>query len=258
MILCFTGTGNSRRVANQLQDILGDKIIRLAPGQMVRPEGVTLKVNDDRVILVTPVHSWGLPSLVAKVMRRSKFTGKGCFKHYLVLTCGDDIGQADHQWRKLVRARGFEPISAYSVQMPNTYTFLPGFDVDPAPLAEQKLRAAVPAVDKIAKSIADGEHTTQVARGSYPWIKSKILYPIFQRFMCSTKPFHATDACTGCGKCARNCSTGNITIINGRPVWGKTCNTCMRCYHCCPRHAVAYGNRTAKKGQYLCPGYLLN
>lgn len=258
MIICFTGTGNSRRVADQLQDILGDEIVRLAPGQMVNPQRVTFNVTDDRVILVTPVHGWGLPRRAVSVLRQSKFNGEGRLNHYLVLTCGDDIGQADFQWRKLVRGRGFNDIGAFSVQMPNTYTFLPGFDVDPAPLAEEKLRAAGPVVDDIARSIAAGEKITRVVRGSYPWIKTKILYPIFHRFLCSTKPFHATDACAGCGKCARNCSVGNISMVNGRPVWGPECNTCLRCYHCCPNHAVAYGKHTEGKGQYLCPGYTLN
>ncbi len=258
MILCFSGTGNSRRAADQLHDLLGDDLVRLAPGQMLRPERITIDITDRRLILVTPVHAWGLPRRAVKVMRKANFTGIDRAKFYLVVTCGDDIGYTDTQWRKLVHAIGGTDVGAFSVQMPNIYTLLPGFDVDPPQLAMDKLNASVSTVDRIAQSIASEEKTTQVVRGSYPWVKSKILYPLFNAFMCSPKPFHATDACTGCGKCMRNCSVSNISMVNGKPRWGKECNTCLRCYHCCPRHAVAYGNLTYNKGQYLCPGYQLN
>ena len=30
---------------------------------------------------------------------------------------------------------------------------------------------------------------------------------------------------------------------------------CLRCYHICPRRAVAYGKSTATKGQYLNPDF---
>ena len=38
MIICFTGTGNTRHIADILQDILGDELVRLAPGLMSNPE----------------------------------------------------------------------------------------------------------------------------------------------------------------------------------------------------------------------------
>ncbi len=258
MIVCFSGTGNSRHIADMLHQQLGDVIIRLAPGQMLRPERVTLTVTDQRVIWVGPVHGWGLPSRVVKVINKCNFANAEHAKHYLVLTCGDDIGYTDRQWRRLMHSRGFETVGAYSVQMPNSYTFLPGFDVDPQPVVQAKLDACVATTQKIAQGILDCKPVADVVRGSYPWFKSAVLYPLFQTFICRAKKYHATDACSGCGKCMRNCSTGNISMVDGKPKWGNNCNFCLRCYHCCPKHAVAFGKHTENKGQYLCPGYKLN
>ena len=37
------------------------------------------------------------------------------------------------------------------------------------------------------------------------------------------------------------------------PHWGNRCAMCLRCYHSCPRNAVAYGKATAGKGRYMAP-----
>ena len=59
MILYFTGTGNSRRVAGQLSELLGDTTVQLAPS--LRGSTLPLPAGDIRVIWVFPVYSWGVP-----------------------------------------------------------------------------------------------------------------------------------------------------------------------------------------------------
>ena len=53
--------------------------------------------------------------------------------------------------------------------------------------------------------------------------------------------FSATDACVGCGLCARNCPQGNIRMEGGKPVFGKQCVICMACAFSCPKDAVRTG-----------------
>ena len=48
-----------------------------------------------------------------------------------------------------------------------------------------------------------------------------LLRPLFQCFLMSPKPFHATEACIGCKKCEKVCPVGNITVTD-RPVWEVT------------------------------------
>lgn len=256
MIICFTGTGNSRLVADLIGDALGDSIERLAPGFMKHPEKMVLEVTDGRLIWILPVHSWGIPYTVAKVISKINISSPVPIIHHLVCTCGDDIGYADNVWRRAIESRDWVCGSAFSVQMPNTYVFLPGFDVDSEETVKAKLEAVPERVNHIIEALNSDTQTTDVVRGRYPWIKTNILYPLFLRFLLSTKPFHATDACKRCGRCTRNCPLSVIDLDDESiPRWNGICTMCSRCYHLCPHHAVAYGTYTKHKGQYLCPGY---
>ncbi len=53
------------------------------------------------------------------------------------------------------------------------------------------------------------------------------------------KNLKVTDGCTGCSWCKNNCPRNNITIIDGKPVWGGDCVNCFRCIYGCPHKAIS-------------------
>lgn len=248
MIALFSATGNSRLVATALVPLLGNEtitpILTLDDSQV---EG------QNRIIWVFPVHAWGVPGIIEEVISRLAFSPDT--EHYMVATCGDDIGRTDLIWRRLIKSRGGNPIGAFSVQMPNTYVLLPGMDTDSDNVEAAKLLDAPARIRFIAKAIRHRMAITDVRPGAAPGLKSGLLRAFFRRFLMSPRPFHAdVTRCTGCGSCARSCPLANISIDADRhPQWGDRCATCLACYHVCPTHAVAYGNRTKKKGQYHAP-----
>lgn len=252
MILYFSGTGNTRAAAHRLAKLLGDKAVAIdaaADHPRASAEGA------ERVVWCFPTYSWGLPPAVVRYIRTVELEGAGKAVHHMVTTCGDDMGLADRQWRRLTASRGWEPGGAFAVIMPNTYVLMKGFNVDPPEVAASKLAQAPARLAEIARRIAGGGGDMLV-RGRFAWIKSRIIYPWFCRFEMSPRPFHATAGCTGCGTCARSCPMHNITMADGEPNWADRCALCLRCYHICPRRAVAYGKATDGKGQYLAPGKL--
>ncbi len=245
MILVFSGTGNSLAVAREISRLSGDVIEMIRPGRVIAP-------GRGLVIWVFPVYSWGLPPIVSDFIKAQPNLGGR--RHCCVFTCGDDVGMADRSWRTAMKRAGADDLRAVcSVQMPNTYVCLPGFDVDSSQLSHAKLDAMPGTVARIYDVIISGERTTDVVRGRFPWVKTKLIYPLFRRFMMSPRQFHVTQACTVCGKCARSCPLGNITMDGGadsrHPHWHDRCTLCLRCYHICPHHAIAYGKSTADKGQ---------
>lgn len=249
MIFFFSGTGNSRYLAQQLGKALGDEVREM--NFFTRHSGET--VQDSKVIWVFPVHSWGIPKLVLDFISTVRIeTGT---RHFMVCSCGDDIGLTHVQWRSLMESRGWIPVAAYSVIMPNTYVLLPGFDVDSSEVADEKLKNASARIRDIATCIHLNWEGDDVKPGFMASMKSKIFYPFFEKFMQSPRLFRYNHSrCYGCGRCAAHCPMGNILLdSHRRPEWGTNCTMCLACYHSCPVHAVNYGSRTKKKGQYLCP-----
>lgn len=250
MILLFSGTGNSLHVAKILSECLGDRVIKL-PGK-----GDLIPNRSERIIWVFPVYSWGVPPVVLKWISGIQIENADKVPHHLVVTCGDDIGLADRMWRKAIESRGWTTAGVYSVQMPNTYVLMKGFDVDSPQVASEKIIASRPRTVLISRQIDihPAEKTADVVRGRFAWFKTNVIYPYFVKFEMSPRPFRFTAACTGCGACSHACPMRNITMTKSPdghpcPSWGSKCALCLGCYHVCPHHAVAYGNATRNKGQ---------
>lgn len=261
MIIYFTGTGNSRIVAEHLHghyfpdDTANDKLYQLEADRLLHPERQLLSIEDNGLVIwVFPIYSWGLPPIVTRFINNIKFKGAEKARHYMVCTCGDDIGRADDQWRNSLGRRGWTPRGAFSVIMPNTYVCLKGFDVDTAEVEAKKLAALPARMEEIYKAIDRGFADSDVTRGEYAWLKTNLVYGLFRAFKMSPVPFRAnSEKCSGCGLCARSCPLMNIKLVDRKPQWGPVCAMCLRCYHHCSSHAIDYGKETANKGQYRPP-----
>lgn len=246
MIVYFSGTGNSRHVAQELAALTSDKATRL------------LDVNDIdcRVLgVVCPVYSWGVAPLIIKHIKSWNITCKPTYV-WVVLTCGDDTGKAPEMISATLRLKGLQPDAVWSVQMPNTYVLLPGFDVDSPKLEQQKLDRLPAQLENIASLINNKTRgVMDVVRGTIPRLKTGVVYPLFVRFGIRPGKFHINEDCVGCGRCAELCPVSNITMRrpdDGRrvPVWSDNCTSCLACYHGCPQSAIAYGKVTGNKGHF--------
>lgn len=248
MVIYFSGTGNSRKVAAMLCGA-DERMINVAEFK-----AETLDTDgEERIIWVFPVYAWGVPAIVRSMIGSVRLTSDGV-PQFMVCTCGDDIGLTHMQWRRLIRRRGWRGVATFSVQMPNTYVTLPGFDTDRSEVVAEKLSRLPERIEDISRAIRHHARIDDVTPGIVPGIKSRILRPLFNAFLMSPRPFRSTSDCIGCGKCVKACPVGNIILApDGNPVWGKNCQMCLACYHVCPSHAVAYGWLTKNKGQYSGP-----
>lgn len=254
MIFYFTGTGNSRWVAEALGKTLGESLVSITEEMQAGKATFDYPVRkEEKILFVYPVHSWGPAVLMMRFATRLKLTGYDRQAVYSVCTCGDDCGYTtDLLAKKLVR-QGIALTAGYAVPMPNNYILMPGFDVDTKEVEQQKLADATVRVAAIAAAIQQQQVVNLYKKGSMPFLKSYLVNPLFVTFAIGRNSFRVTDACISCGLCQRVCPTGTISLADGRPVWSNTCVQCVACIHRCPVRAIEYGKETLKKGRYHHP-----
>lgn len=254
MIFYYTSTGNSQWVAEKLEHLLQESLFSINAIAKAGFNACDYEFEEgERLIFVFPVHAWNVPAVVATFINKLTFEGKPSAV-YVVCTCGDDCGLTDQKVTALLKEKNLQLNACFSIQMPNDYVLLPGFDVDPVKLQTVKMEGAVLAVKTIAGEIEKGTTSNggRYTPGSFAWLKTKALYPLFKRFLFGHTPFYATDACVSCGLCVQMCPVNNIRMQpKTKPQWRDHCIQCSACYHHCPKNAVQYGKVTKDKGQYL-------
>lgn len=255
MIFYFSGTGNSRWVAERLANLLNDHFAAIADALCDSQFSFSLS-RSESVGFVFPTYSWGPTPVMLDFIKQMQLRGITSSTYcYMVTTCGDDIGLCAKIWRKAVAEKGLTGSAAFSVQMPNTYVNMKGFDVDSEAVASAKLDAAPATVERIATLIAERRCVTEVNEGNWAWVKSRIVRPWFIRNAMNPRGFRAdASRCTHCGKCVKVCPLRNVSLNASQlPEWGEHCAMCLACLHHCTAKAVQYRKATQDKGRYTCP-----
>lgn len=242
MIFYFTGTGNSKFLAKQTAEVTGDKITDL--NKIIKENG-SLSCDDDVLVFCTPTYSWRIPPVVSKLIKSGSF--KSGAKAYFLMTCGDDIGNAEKYCKSLCKKVNFEFKGVCSVVMPENYIAM--FSAPDDEKAKAIIEKAVPRIEDLASEIKDGKSfdCPKVDLGGV--MKSSIVNKLFFMLCVKDKQFYAKDSCTSCGLCAKLCPMNNITVTD-KPQWHGNCTHCMACICHCPTEAIEYGNKSKGQPRY--------
>lgn len=271
MIFYFSGTGNSKWAAKTLALETGDTLVSI-PEVINSNCSFTLE-KDEHVGFIFPIHGWRVPSIVKEFITKLTIKTLGedtsHVKHYCfcLVTAGDSIGKAmerfQQQLKNVIVNDALSLKAVCSLIMPESYVGLPGMDVDTKKKELEKKELASKQLKDFSNILKQRPHKdsnqiwgwNQLIRGPIPSFFSGPVGGFFERFLITDKPFHVDSRrCVKCGICANVCPVSDIKGGLGfEPEWlhnGK-CLTCFSCYHHCPHHAIEFGKRTQKKGQYF-------
>ena len=271
MIFYFSGTGNSKWAAKTLALETGDTLVSIS--EVINSNCSFTLEKDEHVGFIFPIHGWRVPSIVKEFITKLTIKTKGedtsHIKHYCfcLVTAGDTIGKAmerfQQQLKNVAVGDSLSLNAVCSLIMPESYVGLPGMDVDTKEKELEKKELAAKQLKEFSNILKQRPHKdsnqiwgwNQLIRGPIPSFFSGPVGGFFERFLITDNPFHVDSRrCVKCGICANVCPVGDIKGGLGyEPEWlhnGK-CLTCFSCYHHCPHHAIEFGKRTLKKGQYF-------
>lgn len=242
MIIYFSGTGNSRHAANVIAKATGDQVINLA--DRLRKGDTSPLFSEKPYVFVGPVYAGRYPRVMDEHIEKTNFNGSN--KAYFVATCASTPWITVDYVNKLVAKKDFDFQGFNSVLMPQGW--VSGGGTQSKEENDRVLAEAKPVIEKIAAIIASGQKLPEEPRGKS--IMSTVINPVMYKFMMGTKDFTVSDKCVHCGGCAARCPLANITMKDGKPVWGKNCTQCCACIAGCPVEAIEYGKKSVGKTRY--------
>ncbi len=231
IIYYFTGTGNTKLVAESARDR-----IRALGAQADAVEilpGIQAERKAHIAGIVFPVYGLNLPAAVKRFLKSMPaLDGREAF---IIANSHSSPGMTKETAAKILKRKGYSVIGTADVFTPSSSVITEETESEDI-AAGMRARAAESAA-AFAGKIYSGENI--FSSGNLTG-KQKALSVFFNAAMpgAAVKKFNTTENCESCGVCARICPHQNISLIKGRPSWGKDCSVCLRCLNLCPSSAI--------------------
>lgn len=183
--------------------------------------------KEDIVIFASPVYGGRIPELVADKFRNIKGSGQKCVA---VIVYGNrDYDDALVELRDLAAENGFEVVAAGA--------FVARHCIFPAVASERPDKQDLDKIAEFAaeiKSVISNSSTLapESIKGNRPYKKAAGV-PL--------SPKVDKKKCNSCGRCAKECPTGAISIENKMKTDADKCISCSRCIVVCPNNARHFG-----------------
>lgn len=247
MILVFSGTGNSRFVADTLGVRLQDEVVSI--NDIVKNAKEKVFFSDKPFVIVSPIYAWRYPVIVEELIETAEFQGSRDI--YFVATMGANSGNCDRFAAGLAKKRGMNCMGFRGVIMPNNYVISSVMESDEVNAAI--IAKAIPEMDEIADAISSGKQIHKTDKTKLAGLLSGPVHNMFSRHMHSSENYVVGDSCISCGKCASLCVMNNVTLNAGeKPSFGKNCINCYACLQYCPTEAINIAGKTETHGRYTC------
>lgn len=247
MVLYFTGTGNSRYVAERIASIINDDCVNLF--DRIKEKDYSEIKSDRDFVIVSPTYGWQIPHILRDWLKDVKLSGSR--KIYFIMTCGGEIGNASKYLSRLCKEINMDYMGCAEILMPENYIAL--FDAPEKAEALKIIEKSEPDIEKTAQIILKGKAISEKSIGAIDKIKSSIVNAVYYPLLIHSKKFTVSDDCISCGRCVKSCVMCNIKLADGKPVWDDNCTHCMACICSCPKAAIEYGKSSAGKPRYTCP-----
>ena len=249
MIFYFSGTGNTKWMAQQLAQATGEQLLYI-PDELRKGKLQYTLQEGERLGFCFPTHGWQPPRIVRTFIRNASFILPPSSYVYAATTCGDNMGHAMRILDKELGKKGMKTDARFAVVMPESNVCFSFLHLDTPEREQQKIEAAKGKVAKICEIIKNRQRGIEdLVKGAIPFTYTYVLGGYYNKHLITDKHFWVDEeACIQCGLCAKLCPVDDIEGLPPHWKHDRSCTNCLACYHHCPQHAIHWG--TMQRGQY--------
>ncbi|WOO37312.1 EFR1 family ferrodoxin [Anaerocolumna sp. AGMB13020] len=236
-IAYFSGTGGTALAVETLKNTFLRKGLKVETTDVSK--NLFKEMKDDFLIIIYPVYAFNAPKPMEQWLDCIPLVHKSSPAAVISVSGGGEISpNTSCRMRviKMLEQKNYEVRYESMIVMPSNFAIAYEEVVN-----AMLLRALPLKVTEIVNEILSGKPCRK-----NPLVIDRIFsrLGLFERLF-SGKIFgrnlKATDGCTGCSWCSKECPTRNISMSDKKPVFHDKCVLCMRCVYGCPHNAITPG-----------------
>ncbi len=233
LVVYFSGTGGTARAADAVAAALVSRGV-IVNKQEIHHSKVIENGGEDLLVLLFAVHAMNAPEPVYRWLKSMKSV-QGIPAAVLSVSGGGEVfpnKACRVSSIKRLKKKGYDVTYEDMLVMPSNMN-----PATPDGLAAKLMQVLPQKAQKIADDLAGG-----MKRRTKPGLLNRSMSVLFEAEKLGAhqfgKGFYANEACTGCGWCARQCPSGNISMAGKAPKFDGKCVMCFRCVYGCPEQAI--------------------
>jgi flavodoxin/ferredoxin len=236
LIVYFSGTGNTARIAEDLQREFQAQNAQceILPMEQVTQAKVSLDIQAwDLIGIGFPVHAMDAPQIVYDFLELLP----QCRKNYFLFKTAGSAFLQGGSTRRLREKLAFKGLRLSHEQL---YVMPPNaFGTANQSKVDKRYYQSLELVKRSAGEILAGiKHRVPEA----PLAAACYAFAGLEKHGAAqaSKRWQVNEDCNLCGLCAKQCPTENIRIEEGKITFGDSCLLCLRCWWNCPQRAISH------------------
>lgn len=246
MVLYYSATGNTEFIAKELAEVLDDECVNLI--DRVKTNDNSELHSDKPFVICAPVFVCEMPRFLSAYLKKQTFSGSKDV--YFIFTSGGYAGISGQLAKWMFRKKKMRYMGHAEFKMPRNYVANDHYPMLEVEEIENRITNSYNKIRPTAEVIKNGGKL----KSRHIWLFETIITvpfnPVWCKIKLKAKDYYTTDKCLECGKCVKGCPLNNVSLKDGKPVWGDNCTHCMACIGNCPKDIIEYGNISTSKDQY--------